>query len=78
MKFRARAELEYGVQAFGEMGEWKHWDPASEQKHVAGPALFGKVKTGAREAIKWNVAWLIGMSKAAPDNTLRFQAEYEF
>ena len=78
VKYRARPELEYGIQAFGNMGDWTHWEPSSKQEHVAGPALFGKIKTGAREAIKWNVAWLVGLSRAAADNTLRVQAEYEF
>lgn len=78
VKYRARPEFEYGLQAFGEMGDWKHWEPASEQKHVAGPAIFGKFKVGEREAIKYNAGWLFGVSKAAPDNTLRFQMEYEF
>jgi len=78
VKYRARPEFEYGLQAFGEMGDWKHWEPASEQKHVAGPAFFGKFKVGQREAIKYNAAWVFGVSRAAPDNTLRFQMEYEF
>ncbi len=71
--------LDVGVQAFGEMGRWDHWAPGDEQVHRIGPALFGKVKLGAgREAIRYNVAWLFGASKAAPDNGFRLQAEYEF
>lgn len=67
-----------GVQAFGEMGKWDHWEPRNEQSHRAGPALFGKVKLGGREAIKYNAAWLHGVGEGAPRNTLRVQAEYEF
>ena len=67
-----------GVQAFGEMGKWDHWEPRSEQNHRAGPALFGKVKLGGREAIKYNAAWLHGVGEGAPRNTVRVQAEYEF
>ena len=78
VKHRARPEFEYGIQAFGEMGKWDHWEPTDRQKHVAGPAIFGKIKVGAREAIRYNAAWLLGVSKAAPDNTLRMQVEYEF
>ena len=67
-----------GVQAFGEMGRWNHWDPREEQNHRAGPAIFGKVKFEGREAIKYNAAWLRGVSHAAPRNTFRLQVELEF
>lgn len=71
------AALEVGAQAFGEMGKWNHWDPREEQSHKIGPALFGKVRLGGREAIRYNAAWLAG-SNAAPRRTFRLQAEYEF
>lgn len=67
-----------GMQAFGEMGAWDHWEPRSEQSHRAGPAIFGKVKLGGREAIKYNAAWLHGVGEGSPRNTVRLQAEYEF
>ena len=67
-----------GVQAFGEMGKWNHWAPRSEQEHVAGPAIFGRVKLGGRNQIKYNAAYLFKASDAAPDNRFRVQVEYEF
>lgn len=67
-----------GAQAFGEMGKWDHWEPRDEQNHRAGPAIFGKVKFEGREAIKYNAAWLHGVSHAAPRDTFRLQAEFEF
>jgi hypothetical protein len=36
------------------------------------------VKLGGREAIRYNAAWLHGVSSAAPRDTFRVQAEYEF
>ena len=66
-----------GVQAFGEMGKWNHWEPREEQSHKAGPAIFGKVKLEGRQAIRYNAAGLLG-ANAAPRNTFRLQAEYEF
>jgi hypothetical protein len=78
-KYALRRELEVGAQAFGKMGKWNHWDPAHEQDHRIGPAVFGKVKLGeGREALRYNAAWLIGVSDGGPKNTLRLQAEYEF
>ncbi len=78
-KYSLRREIDLGVQAFGEMGQWNHWEPASEQNHRVGPAIFGKVKLGeGREAIRYNAALLFPASRAAPRNTFRLQAEYEF
>jgi hypothetical protein len=78
VKYGTRPELEYGLQAFGDMGKWNHWEPASEQEHRAGPAIFGKVKLGPRQTIRYNAALLFGLTKAAADNTFRMQVEYEF
>jgi hypothetical protein len=78
VKYRSDMAVDFGLQAFGEMGEWNHWAPASQQEHLIGPAVFGKHKLGGREAIKWNAAWLVGANKGSPDNRFRVQMEYEF
>jgi hypothetical protein len=77
-KYRWRQELEFGAQGFGEVGEWDNWEASDEQEHKAGPAVFGKLPLGGHQAIKYNAAYLIGLSDAAPDHTLRVQVEYEF
>lgn len=78
VKYRWKPEFEFGVQGFGETGDYDRWATSDEQLHRAGPAVFGKLPLGGRQAIKYNAAWLLGASKAAPDNTLRLQVEYEF
>ena len=71
--------VDVGVQAFGEMGKWNHWEPKDEQQHRIGPAVFGKVKMGeGRQAIRYNAAVLFGETRATPHATFRVQAEYEF
>jgi len=77
-KYRFKPEFEFGAQGFGEMGEWNHWNSANEQNHRFGPAIFGKLALGNKHAIKYNAAWLFGVSNAAPNNTFRMQLEYEF
>lgn len=78
VKYRLQPHFEYGVQGFGSLGEWNNWDSASTQSHTIGPAVFGKFVIGDRQAIKYNAAWLFGLSDGAADNTFRLQAELEF
>jgi hypothetical protein len=77
-KYRWKPELEFGLQSFGEVGEWDHWADSNEQEHKIGPAVIGKVAVGQKQAIKYNAAYLYGTSRAAPDHTFRMQVEYEF
>ena len=70
--------LDYGLQGLGEMGTWDNWSTQSSQSHMAGPAVMGKFSLGGRQAIRYNAAWLIGLSSLAPRNTFRMQAEYEY
>lgn len=78
LKYRDSERLEWGAQAFGNLGQWDHWLPGSEQELKIGPAVFGKIRTGSGQAIKWNAGLLGGATHATPSTTLRAQAEYEF
>jgi len=78
IKYRWLPQFEYGLQGFGEVGDYDRWSQQDEQIHKLGPAVFGKLPLGGGQAIKYNAAWLLGSSKAAPDNTVRLQVEYEF
>ena len=77
-KYRWLPQFEYGLQAFGDMGDWNHWESHDETSQRLGPAVFGKLPLGIHQAIRYNAAWLAGISSAAPDNTFRMQIEYEF
>jgi hypothetical protein len=77
-KYRWKREFEYGLQGFGEVGTWNHWDPSDERTHRLGPAVFGKLPLGGRQALVYNAAWLLGVTSGAPKNTFRIQLEYEF
>ena len=77
-KYRYRKEFEFGVQGFGEVGEWNSWDNHKNQNHRWGPAVFGKLNLGSTQKIKYNAAVLYGVSEAAPNHTYRMQLEYEF
>lgn len=78
LKYRWRPSIEYGLQGFGGVGPWDRWETTLEQPHVAGPALFGRVKLGEHQSIRYNTAVLFGLTHGAPRHALRVQAEYEF
>lgn len=77
-KYRWMPELEVGLQGFGEVGEWGSYERNGDQEHKVGPAIFGKIPTGNRTAIKYNAAYLVGLTKPTPDHTLRATVEFEF
>lgn len=78
VRYLSSGRTDLGVQGFGEMGRWNHWDPGSEQTHRAGPAIFGHLPLGGRNVLEYNAAVLFGLTRGAPDRTLRAQVEYEF
>ena len=78
IKYRWQQQLEFGLQGFGELGKWNQWDPADQRSHRVGPAVFGKLPLGNRQAIRYNAALLLGASTGAPRQTFRMQVEYEF
>lgn len=78
LKYRQAEALEWGVQAMGSLGTWDAIGDLGQQEGKLGPALFGKIRAGTHEAIRWNAAWLAGTTHASPSSTLRLQVEYEF
>jgi hypothetical protein len=77
-KYRWKPTFEFGLQGFGEVGKWNDWEAADEQNHRMGPAVFGKIDLGVKQAIKYNAALLFGTSEAAANKIFRLQVEYEF
>jgi hypothetical protein len=78
VKYRWQPSLEPGLQGFGEMGEWDDWEAGDEQSHKIGPAVFGMVSLDVHRVVRYNAAWLFGLTDGTPDNTFRMQAEFEF
>jgi len=78
VKYRWQPKLDDGLQGFGDIGSWNHWDSMTEASHRMGPALFGKLDLGNRQAFRYNAAWLVGTASNAPSQNFRAQVEYEF
>lgn len=70
--------FEPGLQGFGDMGQWNHWDTKRDQSHRFGPALFGTYVLDDRRAIQYNVAYLFETTNARLQNTIRLQTVFEF
>lgn len=78
VKYRWKPAFEFGAMGFGDLGKWDNWEPHHEQSHLLGPAVFGKLPVGERKAVKYNAAYLTGVTDGAADHVLRLQLEYEF
>jgi hypothetical protein len=79
LKYRYSQPLEFGVQAFGDLGSSTQlWAPYSQQVHRVGPVLLGRFNLPRERSISYNAAVLFGTTAHSPDRTLRIQIEYEF
>ncbi|MFL6710450.1 MAG: hypothetical protein ACJ8HI_19780 [Massilia sp.] len=78
VKYRWREHLQFGVQGFGEMGEWNHWLPRREQSHRIGPALLGSWRTAGGQEWKYEAALLFGKNSATHAQTFSTRIQYAF
>ncbi|MES2072544.1 MAG: hypothetical protein V4488_19445 [Pseudomonadota bacterium] len=77
-RYHWKPALEFGLQGFGELGDWNHWAPRNRQSHRAGPALFGSLPVGASQTIKYQVAYLSGSIYGSHGNMLTLRLQYAF
>ena len=78
VKYRWQQQFEFGLQGFGNGGSWNHWDAVTERSNRIGPAIFGKLPFGNRQALRYNAAWLVSTASNLPSQNFRAQIEYEF
>jgi hypothetical protein len=78
-KYRYSQPLEFGVQAFGNLGtRLQSWAAYPQQAHRIGPVVLGRFPLAKERGLSYNLAFLVGTTAHSPDRTLRFQIEYEF
>ncbi len=77
-KYRWRTALEFGLQGFGELGDWDHWAPRNRQSHRIGPVFAGRLPTGASQAVKYQVSYLTGKIYGRHGNMLSLRLQYVF
>jgi FTR1 family protein len=77
-RWRASQAFEPAIEVYGGLGDVDHLNSYSEQEHSAGPGFLGEVALKDGSKVKYEAAYLFGISDAAPNGTLRFLLEYEF
>jgi hypothetical protein len=70
-------ELAPGLQFFGAPGKLSHFEHTGAQDHRVGPALAGAIETEGKGEIAYGVAYLFGLTPAAPRGTLVWRIEYD-
>jgi hypothetical protein len=73
-RYRYIPQMEFGVEAFGTLGEIAHINSPSNQEHMAGPVVYGKLAG----FLEYQIGYLIGLTGKTPDGTLKLQVSYEF
>jgi hypothetical protein len=78
VKYRWLEKLQFGLQGFGEMGEWNHWLPRAQQSHRVGPALFGSWHLAGGHEWKYEAAYLVGKNSARNAKSVAMRIQYAF
>ena len=78
VRYRWLPALNVGLQGFGELGTWSHWDAGAQQSRRFGPALFTKLPLGEHEALKLQAAWLTGKTYGQQGHMLTVRATLDF
>lgn len=78
IKYRWLPALQPGLQGFGEVGPWDRWSARDMQSHRAGPAIFGTVRSGSKNAIHYQAAYLRGSTYAQHGDMFSMRVQYTF
>ncbi|OIO37779.1 MAG: hypothetical protein AUJ72_03915 [Candidatus Omnitrophica bacterium CG1_02_46_14] len=73
-QYRWKPWFEPGFEWQSNFGELGHGVSFDKQRHQAGPAVYGKMG----DHIKYDIAYLFGISEASPDGTLKWNVEFEW
>ena len=78
LRWRQQPHFEPGVEVHGEFGQAGAIGSLGAHRHQMGPSAMGRFRLGAHRAIRYEAAWVFGLTAASPDSTARLQFEYEF
>jgi hypothetical protein len=73
-----RREVQFAIEAFGEPGRLTGFEKFSDQEHMIGPFVLGKLNIGRLPGVfKYEVGYLFGLTRGTPDGTVKWTVEYE-
>jgi len=78
VKHRYRPAFEFGLQGFGELGAWDNWAPSARQSHRAGPMMSGMWQLNGKQAIKYQLAYLVGSIYSNQGSMLSTRIQFVF
>jgi high-affinity iron transporter len=78
LRWRHHPYFEPGVELHGEFGQAGAIGSLGAHRHQMGPSAMGRFRLGPHRAIRYEAAWVFGLTSASPDSTARLQFEYEF
>lgn len=78
VRHRWRPAFQFGLQGFGEFGEWNDWAPRRQQSHRIGPVIAGAVPLGETQALKYEFAYLTGKVFATPAKTFVMRVQFAY
>ena len=76
-RYRLGARLEPGFEYHAELGAVGHLGSPRAQRHSVGPAVLGRIPVG-RETLRYEAAWVWGLTAGSPAQSVRLQLEWEF
>lgn len=76
-KWRWKRELDFGFEAHGSFGEISDGGRLSEQVHQAGPIVYGGLRLGDGDKLKYELGYLFGLTNEAEAGSLKWLIEYE-
>ncbi len=77
-KYRWKPMLHFGLQGFGELGDWNHWSTRDQQSHRTGPAIFGSLPVGGGQSILYQAALLKGSTYGENATMFSMRIQYAF
>jgi hypothetical protein len=76
-RWRRGARFEPGVEYHADVESVEHMGSVRTQRHSFGPSVLGRIRLG-REVLRYEAAWLVGLTQGSPASTARLQLEWEF
>lgn len=69
--------IEPGVEIYSTPGTLLHFSSLQAQDHRAGPVLYGTVRDLGTGKINYELGYLVGLTRASPEGTVKWKLEYE-